>query len=164
MPDIVVTFETTPKTVLESYRACHRQTHMAHCVLLCTGMLTGVWILICGIILASIPFALLAAVVMAYAVLRSAAFKRSIRKQLHPYLQGPHTVTVTITEHEYRVVGPTRETSRPLTEFTRVHRSGDFWVLRLSKRAALSLPVAALDTAKTAAFLELMGAKGLVKD
>lgn len=88
----------------------------------------------------------------------------SVRRQLKPYLSGPRTVTVTISSEQYRTESSDRTTARTWTTFTKVRRVGQFWVLRISNLAALSLPVGALDESQTAEFPDLMRAKGLLED
>jgi len=88
----------------------------------------------------------------------------SVRRQLKPYLSGPRSVTVTITDEEYRTRSLDRATVRNWTTFTGVRRVGQFWVLRISNRAALGLPANALDEQQTADFIRLISAKGLLKE
>ncbi|MEV0738144.1 hypothetical protein AB0I51_19685 [Streptomyces sp. NPDC050549] len=87
--------------------------------------------------------------------------ERSVRRQLAPCLGAEREVTVTMTDSEYRAEGPDRATSRTWTTFRSVSRVGDFWVLRVSPRLAMGLPVTALDDQQTAAFVELLREKGL---
>ena len=86
-----------------------------------------------------------------------------VRRQLRDYLTGVRTVTVTMTDEEYRTQGPDRATARTWTTFQRVGRVGDFWVLRISNAAAMSLPVSALNSQQTSEFEALVRRKGLLR-
>lgn len=147
--EISTTFTTTPKTVMESYRACHR-----------TGYILR-WILAVGIAGLGVTQGDLVPVLIGVAYFGFSEF--SVRRQLKPYLSGPRTVTVTMTDDEYRLKGPDRASSSTWTAFTRVGRVGNFWVLRISNMAAISLPRSALDDGQTAAFEDLMRSKGLLR-
>jgi hypothetical protein len=148
--EISTTFTTTPKTVMQSYRACHRTDYVVR------------WTLTIGLLILGashhdpVP-AILAVAFFAFA-------EWSVRRLLKPYLARPRTVTVTITDEEYRTQGPDRATARTWSTFTKVQRVGAFWVLRISNVAALGLPAEALDDVQTAAFLSLMRSKRLMDD
>lgn len=148
MAEITSTFTTTPSTVMASYRASHRAAYVMRWVL--PAGLTGLGVATRGWLL-----------VIAGPVL-FAAMEWSVRRQLQPYLGGTRQVIVSITEDAYRVQGPDRSTSRTWTTFSQVRRVGDFWVVRISSRAAMALPVAALDGDQTAVFVELLRRKGLL--
>jgi len=148
--DISTTFTTTPKTVLASYRASHRSAFVGRIVvslgLVVVGLTTASWVL-----------SVLGVVYFALAELW-------VRRQLQPYMAGPRTVTVTMTDDEYRTEGPDRATSRTWSTFTSVRRVGEFWVLRISNAAAMALPASALDAQQTEAFLALARSKGLLRN
>jgi hypothetical protein len=148
--ELSTTFTTTPKTVLQSYRACHRTAYVVR------------WVAAVGLVVLGIARADLVPVVVAIAFFAFAEW--SVRRQLKPYLSGPRTVTLTVTDEEYRTQGADRATARTWTAFASVRRVGAFWVLRISNMAALGLPADALDEKQTADFVALMRAKGLVKD
>jgi hypothetical protein len=76
---------------------------------------------------------------------------------------GPRTVTVLMTDGEYRTEGPHRATARTWSNFHRVERVGASWVLRLSNAAALALPTSALDRDQTDAFEDVVRSKGLLR-
>ncbi|OIJ63673.1 YcxB family protein [Streptomyces mangrovisoli] len=157
---IVTTFVSTPATVLGSYRACARRGYVQRLVISIGFVLLGAGVCVAGIaqaggsVSAGVVFMLWGA---GFFLLR----ERSVRRQLAPYLVGDREVTVTMTDTEYRTHGPDRSTSRTWTTFRSVSRVGDFWVLRVSPQMAMGLPVAALDERQTAAFLALLGEKGL---
>ena len=109
---IVVTYSTTPGLVRRSNRACHgralvlRWALSAACVVL--GAVLHLWLL------------------LAVGVLLTVLAELSARLQLRPYLQGPRTVTMTITEDGYHVQGPDRATSRVWATVRDVRRGGGF--------------------------------------
>ena len=148
--EIATTFTTDPKSVLRSYRACHPAGVAVRSVL-------AVALVLLGIFEQSIFQVVFGVFVFAFGEI-------SVRRQLKPYLQAPRTVTVTMTEDEYKTQGPDRATSRTWTTFQSVRRRGEFWVLRISNAAAMALPTAALDAEQTGAFEALMRRKGLLKD
>jgi hypothetical protein len=96
--ELSTTFTTTPKTVLQSYRACHRTAYVVR------------WVATVGLVVLGIARADLVPVVVAIAFFAFAEW--SVRRQLKPYLSGPRTVTVTITDEEYRTQGADRATAR----------------------------------------------------
>jgi hypothetical protein len=95
--ELSTTFTTTPKTVLQSYRACHRTAYVVR------------WVAAVGLVVLGIARADLVPVVVAIAFFAFAEW--SVRRQLKPYLSGPRTVTVTITDEEYRTQGADRATA-----------------------------------------------------
>jgi len=99
--EIATTFTTDPKNVLRSYRACHPAGVAVHSVL-------AVALVLLGIFEQSIAQVVFGIFVFAFGEI-------SLRRQLKPYVQGPRTVTVTMTEDEYRTQGPDRATSRTWT-------------------------------------------------
>lgn len=147
--ELSTTYEVTPKTVLQMYRACHRVFYVFRWVV-------TVSLLVVGLADRDLVFLLLAILFFAFG-------EWTIRRQLRPYLSGPHTVTVTITDDEYRTQGPGVTAARAWSTFTSVRRVGAFWVLRVTSMAAIALPVTALDDEQTAAFVELMRSKGLLR-
>lgn len=148
--ELSTTFTTTPTSVLQSYRACHRTGYVAR------------WVLSAALVVLGIVERDIVPVLVAIAFVVFAEW--STRQQLKPYRGGPRTVTVTITDDEYRTQGPDRATARTWTTFTRVQRVGAFWVLRISNMAALGLPISALDEEQTSRFVALMRSKGLLVD
>jgi hypothetical protein len=149
--EITATFVSEPKTVMRSYRACHRGLYTAQWVIYVAVSGTGV--------LLSAPL------LVGMGVVGLAAQEIFIRLQLRPYLSGPRTITMTMTDLEYRVlIAPDRTTSRSWSTFTKVFRSGDFWVLRVSRAMAMALPTSALSPEQTAIFLDAMRSKGLFRD
>jgi hypothetical protein len=147
---IEASFTTTPQTVIQSYRACHRGAYLFRWLLVAIGVIVSV-------LLRDPVFAIGGVALFGYGWW-------SVRKQLRPYLAGPREVTVTMTDDEYLTHGPDRATSRTWSTFQTVHRVGDFWVLRISNMAALALPVSALDQLQTEAFIGLMTSKGLLRE
>jgi hypothetical protein len=139
---VTATFTTTPKEILRSYRASHPIAYTVRCVaaalLVATGLGRGD---ISGVVLGVALFAV---------------GEFSVRRQLRPYLQGPVTSTMTATEDDYRVVSTVGDLSRPWTAFRSVRRTGGFWVLRLNRAIALTLPAPALDDEQAAAFEALL--------
>ena len=88
----------------------------------------------------------------------------SVRRQLRPYRLGAREVTVTLTEDDYRTSGEDRATARTWSTFQSVERVGDYWVLRVSKAAALGLPADALDDRQTDELRDLLRRKGLLRE
>lgn len=157
---ITTTFVTTPATALRSYRACARRAYTRRVAVSIGAVgigLAAVAAGLAGVTRATVPGATLAFYGAALFLLGEGV----VRLQMRPYLKKPRTVTVTMTDAEYRTQGPDRATSRPWTTFRSVSRVDDFWVLHVSRRAAMALPVAALDEQQTATFLELLREKGL---
>ena len=146
---VTTTFTTDPGLVMRSYRACHGLTYTlrwAVCLgAVALGLLSRSWVLVAA-----------GVAVLAFGEL-------SLRSALKPYLDGPHEVAVTVTDDEYRTVGPDRERTRPWTSVRSVRRVGEFWVMRQSAFAAVALPAAALDDEQTAAFVDLVSGKGLLR-
>jgi hypothetical protein len=140
--EISTTFTTTPRTVIQSYRACHWASYGLNWVV-------GIVLIADGVVAGSIP-----SIVVGFAVV--ALTELGIRRQLRRYRSGKRSVTLTITEDEYRTRGPDSSTARPWTAFKRVRRIGKFWVLRLSATKAMALPADALDAAQTQQFTALM--------
>lgn len=147
---ITTTFTTDPRTVLRSYRACHRRAYFVR------------WIVSLVLVAEGAASRSIAPAVVGVAYFLGSEFW--VRRQLHDYLQGQRSVTVTMTEEEYQTQGPDRATSRTWTIFQRVGRVGDFWVLRVSNAAAMSLPASALDEHQTAEFKDLLRRKGLLRE
>ncbi len=149
VPPISATFTSTPQTVLGSYRACHpvslwiRWGSAALVVLL--GLLLGNIILI--VLGVGFPF----------------FSEWSVRRRLRPYLGQDREVTVTVTEQEYRVDGGEESRAWPWTSVRAVVRRRGFWVLKVSRIAALAFPDDALDAAQTEAFVALVEGKGLLR-
>jgi hypothetical protein len=147
--EISTTFTTTPKSVMQSYRACHRSRYVFR------------WVFTIGLAVLGLLQGDLVPILIGIAYFAFSEF--SVRRQLKPYLSGPRTVTVTMTDDEYRTQGPHRGSASTWTIFTSVKRVGQFWILRISNMAALGLPTNALDEAQTAAFEELLRSKGLLR-
>jgi hypothetical protein len=147
--NLTTTFTTTPSSVLRSYRACHRVAYAVRCAFAILLVVTGL------VLLNVIP------VVIGIVYFGFAGY--TVRRQLKPYLSGPRTVTVTLTDDDYRTESGDRTIARTWSTFTRVQRVGQLWILRVSNLAAISLPVDALDQAQTAEFTALMQSKGLLK-
>jgi hypothetical protein len=143
---LVASFEATPRTLVRAYRACHRVFYRA--------IVGGCLVLILLGLLGE-PSAIAAAVIM------FVLCELAIRAQMRGY-RCTGTVTVTIDEGAYHVTAPGQSSSREWSTFTRVQRRGDFWVLRVSRLAAMALPTAALTDEQTAAFITLMRAKSLM--
>ena len=141
-------FTSTPKNVMESYRACHRPVYVLRCVF-------AIVLVILSVIVRTPA---LAASGVAYFVIA----ELFVRRQLKPYLVGPQTITINMNESEYRTESADRSTSRSWTTFTSVHQVGAFWVLRASMTAAMAFPTTALDRTQTATFEDLMRRKGLL--
>ncbi|MEU6772234.1 hypothetical protein [Streptomyces sp. NPDC046759] len=157
---IVTTFVSTPAMVLRSYRACARRGYVQRVVITVGLVVVGGGTCAAGI--AGVHGALLTGVLlMLWGAGSFLLRERSVRHQLAPYLVGERQVTVTMTDLEYRAQGPDRSTSRTWTTFRDVSRVGDFWVLRVSPKMAMGLPVTALNEQQTAAFLTLLRQKGL---
>ncbi|MCD0482344.1 hypothetical protein LO771_07940 [Streptacidiphilus sp. ASG 303] len=160
--DITATFTTTPATVMASYRALGRRGYVQRWLVSagCVAVgLAGVAASLSGARTPPWPGAVLAAWGVVFFALR----ERAVRRRLAPYLKGTREVTVTLTDTEYRTQGPDRATSRTWTTFRSVSRVGDFWVLRMSPRAGMALPAAALDADQTLAFTAAMREKGLLR-
>jgi len=87
-----------------------------------------------------------------------------VRSQRRPHLAATRSVTVTLTDEEYRTVGLDRATSRTWSTFTKVYRRGGFWVLRISSQAAMALAASALDVDQTRVFADAMRTRGLLGD
>ena len=120
--DITTTFTTTPRTVMQSYRACHRTAYVAR------------WAVCAGMVLIGALTGYVVLVVLG--VLAFVIAELSVRRQLAPYLKGVRQVTVSMTDTEYKTTGPDRATARTWTTFTRVIPRGGFWVLRISKSSS----------------------------
>jgi hypothetical protein len=143
---LVVSFEVTPRSLVRAYRACHRVLYLnivGGCVLL--GLLG----------LLGDPSAIVAAVIML--VLHELA----IRAQMRGY-RCTGTATVTMNDSGYHVAAPGQSSSRDWSTFTKVQRVGDFWVLRVSRLAAMALPVTALTGQQAEDFTALMRQKSLM--
>ncbi len=149
MEPLSTTFTITPRDVLQSYRAIARRAYLTRCVGSLAAVVVG--------ILTRAP--LLVALGVAWYVIAEAW----VRRQLRRHAPEPRTVTVTITEDEYRVQGPDATTSRRWAMFESVQRVKDFWVLRISNVAGMALPADALDAEQTAAFEDLVARKGLLQ-
>ena len=149
METITTTYIGTPRMTMRSYRACNRFWYAARVLFSAFFLLLGFagrsWFLGC--------------IGVAY----FAGVELWVRRQLRPYLKGPRTWTITITEGEYRTQGGDRATMRTWTTFTRVYRRRDFWVLKLSPAMAMAFPVAVLDEVQTERFTALMKSKGLLR-
>lgn len=148
--EITATFRSTPKQVWRSYRACHRTSYILSWVLAVAFSLFG--------ILSRDLFPVLVSVIYL------GVNQLMIRRQLKTHLTGEQTITLTMTDDEYRVrcLELERGTSRTWTTFSKVLRAGEFWVLRVAPRGSMAFPASALDDAQTAAFEHLMRAKGLL--
>src|SRR3954467_9631989 len=107
---IATTFTPAPRTVLRSYRASHRRAYLVRWVLSSALVVEGLWTL--------------SPIVSAAGVVFFALAEFSVRRQLRPYLRGPRSVTVTMTDDEYRTQGPDRATTRTWTTFQGVRRVG----------------------------------------
>jgi len=147
--EIATRFTTTPSTVMRSYRACHRLGYLVRWVL-------SIGLLALGAAQRDVAPAVFGVGFFVFSEL-------TVCRQLKPYLSGPRTVIVTMTDDEYRIEGPDRATTRTWSSFTSVRRTGEFWVLRISNAAAMALPSAALDEKQTIAFRALMREKGLLR-
>jgi hypothetical protein len=146
---IVVTYTSTPGLVLRSYRACHRTAVTMQWSLSVAWLIVGVvlhmWIFVVTSLLAPLMV------------------EFQVRRRLRPYLQGPRTVTITITEDEYRVQGPDRATSRTWTTVRDVRRRGEFWVFRLATAGAMAFRAGALNDADDEAFRDLIRRRSLLR-
>jgi hypothetical protein len=149
MAPITATFVTDPKLILRSYRASHRGAYVFRWV-------ASVALVVAGIVTRSVEVAVLGLALFVIAEI-------SVRRQLRPYLGGQRSVTVTMTEQEYKTRGPDRATARTWSTFSGVRRVGEFWVLRISTAAAMALPISALDAEQTRAFEDLLRRKGLLR-
>ncbi|MEU6535896.1 hypothetical protein [Streptomyces sp. NPDC047000] len=157
---VTTTFVTTPAPALRSCRACSRRAYTRRRAVTVGSVTIGAAATAAG--LAGVPDAAAAGATPAcYGALVLLLGETAVRLQLRPCLRRQREVTVTMTDTEYRAQGPDRATSRAWTAFRSVSRVDGFWVLRTSPRSAMALPTAALDERQTAAFLELLGRKGL---
>ncbi|WP_412739942.1 YcxB family protein [Krasilnikovia sp. MM14-A1259] len=95
------------------------------------------------------------------AVIMFVLYELVIRTQMRGY-RCTGTVTVTIDESAYHVSAPGRSSRREWSTFSKVQRRGDFWVLRVSRLAAMALPATALTDQQTAEFVALMRDKSLM--
>jgi hypothetical protein len=150
MTPITTTFTSDPKMIMKSYRACHRRAYVGRWIttaaLVVVGLLTrSITLVVAG------PFLW---VVM----------DLFVRRQLRAYRGGPRTVTVNVTEDEYRTEGQDTATSHAWSTFQRVSRVGQFWVLRISSAAAMALPVTALNADQAATFEDLLRRKDLLSE
>jgi hypothetical protein len=148
--EISTTFDSTPRFVMQSYRACHRSAYVRRRLVAFAMPLVGL-----------VVAPTVALVLLVYAFAFVAYSELSIRRQLRVPLSGPTTVTVTMSDEEYRVDSPRGASARPWSVFASVVPVGDFWVLRLSKKAAMALPKDALDAVQTADFESFLRSKGL---
>ena len=148
MPPISATFTSTPQTVLGSYRACHP-------IALWIRWASAVGVVLLGLLLGNVIL-----IVLGVAFPFVSAW--SVRRQLRPFLSGDREVTVTMTEQEYRVEGPDQTRAWAWTSIQGVVRRRGFWVLKVSRIAALAFPDDALDAAQTEAFVALVEGKGLL--
>jgi hypothetical protein len=149
MPAISATFTATPRLVVRSYRAC-------------TPLATALrWGLVGAEV--AVGIALRSWVLVALGVLMTAVGAMTVRRRLRPYLDRPRDLTITITDTDYRVAGLETPTACPWTAVSAVRRRGAFWVLRISRAAAMAFPAAALDADQTAAFVTLMRGRGLLR-
>ena len=142
------TFTSTPRMVLRSYRACARRAYVGRVVLaiglVVVGAVTQRW--------------MFAALGFAYFV----GQELWVRRQLHGYLQGDRQVTIRISDDAYESQGPDRTNRWAWTEFVSAARYDEFWVLRVDRRRALSVPVGALTHDQALSFEQLLRAKGLL--
>lgn len=134
---------------MRSYRACHRAAYVARWAVALAAVGVGAvlrapWVVVAGVLLLVLQEIL-------------------VRSRLRPYLAGTRTVTVTLTDREYRTAGPDRATSRTWSTFTKIYKRGGFWVLRILSQAALALPASALDVDQTRVFADAMRSKGLLR-
>ncbi len=150
MTPVSTTYTTTPKDVIRSYRAIARRAYL-------TRLVGSLLVILVGIVTRDLLFVVLG---VSWYVLA----EWWVRRQLAQYLAGPRTVTVTMTEDEYRVQGPDAATARQWTMFESVQRVKDFWVLRISAAQGMALPADALDADQTARFRELLARKGLLHE
>lgn len=104
------------------------------------------------------------AVYWASAVIFVAFTEMMNRWQLRPFLKGEHSMRVTFTEDEYRSEWDVASSSRKWSQYQRVSRRGEFWVLRVSPIQAAAFPAAALTDDQTARLMELLRRKGLAAD
>ena len=136
------TFLSDPKFVLRSYRACHRRVVVTRSVV--TAAIVAFGVLTRTVLVVALGLAYFAYVEV------------WVRRQLRPYLKGPRSVTIVMTETEYRTQVSDRATARTWSTFQSARRRGDFWVLRISNAAAMAFPVSALDGGQHATFTNLM--------
>jgi YcxB-like protein len=148
MEPLSTTFTTTPSDGLRTYRAIARRAYLTRCV--------GSVVAIAFGILTRDPLPVVLGV--AWYVIAEGWVRRQLAKQL----KVPRTVTVTITEDEYRVQGPDAAASRRWAAFQSVRRVQDFWVLRISDAQGMALPVDALDAEQTAVFEDILARNGLL--
>lgn len=145
--EISATFRSEPEELVRGYRATHR---LGYLVILAMGATT----IALGVVAGS-PFL---ALFSAFVLLLHELSVRSHAKQ-HA---SSGTFTVTMNDEEYGITSSTAGTVRPWTGFKSVKRVGHMWVLRVKPGGAMTLPASALDPAQTAAFEDLMRAKGLL--
>src|SRR5690349_2116758 len=101
--EITTTFTTTPRMVMRSYRACHRT---AYIIVLPLAFLS----IVIGIVDGSGSW-------IGWGIGIPVVMEALARFQLRRYLKGSRTVTVTITDDEYRTKGPDRATAWPWSGF-----------------------------------------------
>lgn len=148
---ISATFQTNPSLILRSYRACHPTAVPTRWAIGLVGASASVF--------AQSMLPIMTALVIIILLVAS------VRFQLRRYLRGPRQVDVLIDEEGYRVTGPEGVTRRfPWSMMTSVRRRRGFWVLCATAARAIGLPVDALDDPQTAAFVELVRSKGLLRE
>lgn len=121
----------------------------------------GRWV-VAGVI--ALPGLFDSAVYLVEAVIFLAFTEVMIRWQLHPFLKGEHLMKSTFTEDEYRSEWDVASSTRQWSQYRRVSRRGDFWVLRVSPIQAAAFPAAALTDDQTARLRDLLRRKGLTAD
>ena len=146
--EISATFSSEPEDIIRGQRAAHRAGNI---------VMWGMAAAACTMaVVAGSPLTVLFVGVVL--LLQELSLRRHVKRR-HP---GRDTFTVTMTDEEYRIKCSSHEAVRPWTGFKRVKRIGDFWILRAAPAGAMTLPASALDPAQTAAFMDLMRAKGLM--
>jgi len=156
---ITTTYDITRRDLAAGYRQCLRAQLLAHrklgFALVAMGLL-ALWTR--ATLLMVVGF--LVVIGGIYVALRGEIV---IRRAARAHFSPPHTVTITITDDELRDQSPRGDEAVPLTAFTSIRRSGRFWILRISRRKAVFMPLWALDEAQTAAFVELVRSMGTLE-
>lgn len=165
--ELKIGYVPSPRTLLRAYRDSHPVQFWLRRIVQVGAVLACSAVVVLSLLRPQNTNPGLLLVAMAVAVAWFAEFavhNWRIRRLVRSHGQGQRPVMVTMGDDEIRFAMADRTCATSWTAFTHVYRRRDSWVLRLTPKAAVTVPTWALDAAQTSAFIELARSKGLWRE